>query len=712
MDRAFTHQKERETAHQQEEQHCHYRLKLCVPVLVKIRSSNNLKSFSLLGFWVSKSLRNLYCKARFSNGFCLKRLQFNGMLVNNSAFCDSPGMVLKEEKGEMEGLIEKSNECNREKDTNFDEKKGEVQTFGDLIENKGRESSSSSEFLTSENTGHEEHSHSSSEEESSSPRTLDWPVQKDEAFDCTSTNGATDDGEKSNLDDRKLEKQGSSISGVIETEMMKERFSKLLLGEDMSGCGNGVCTALAISNAITNLCATLFGQLWRLEPLAPEKKAMWRREMEWFLCVSDHIVELMPSWQTFPDGSKLEVMTCRPRSDLYINLPALRKLDNMLLEILDSFDNTEFWYIDQGILAPDADGSTSFQRTLQRQEEKWWLPVPRVPPGGLHENSRKQLQHIRDSTNQILKAAMAINSITISDMEIPESYMEALPKNGKASLGDLIYRYISSDQFYPECLLNCLDLSSELQAIELANRVEASMYIWRKKTNSKPVNSTNRTSSKSSWELMKELMIDIDKRDLLADRAESLLLCLKQRFPGLPQTTLDMSKIQYNKDVGKSILESYSRVLESLAFNIVARIDDLLYVDDLTKHSDHFSSISKVSVIAHKSVTIPYSVPVSNTPYKTAFTTPSLSPGQRVSPVKGDRSPFMTSGKIPQRGLGVKKVLTDYLSIDTKGRVGGNTIEGTDNVIRTTSASQTGIESFGSILETISTPENRFSEIC
>lgn len=36
--------------------------------------------------------------------------------------------------------------------------------------------------------------------------------------------------------------------------MMKERFAKLLLGEDMSGSGNGVCTALAISNAITNLC--------------------------------------------------------------------------------------------------------------------------------------------------------------------------------------------------------------------------------------------------------------------------------------------------------------------------------------------------------------------------------------------------------------------------------------------------------------------------
>nr|TKS14754.1 hypothetical protein D5086_0000039230 [Populus alba] len=44
-----------------------------------------------------------------------------------------------------------------------------------------------------------------------------------------------------------------------------------------------------------------------------------------------------------------------------------------------------------------------------------------------------------------------------------------------------------------------------------------------------------------------------------------------------------MNKIQYNKDVGQSILESYSRVTESLAFNIMARIDDVLFVDDATK---------------------------------------------------------------------------------------------------------------------------------
>jgi hypothetical protein len=53
--------------------------------------------------------------------------------------------------------------------------------------------------------------------------------------------------------------------------------------------------------------ATVFGQLWRLEPLPPEKKAMWRRELDCLLCVSDHIVELVPTWQTFPDGTRLEV---------------------------------------------------------------------------------------------------------------------------------------------------------------------------------------------------------------------------------------------------------------------------------------------------------------------------------------------------------------------------------------------------------------------
>lgn len=175
----------------------------------------------------------------------------------------------------------------------------------------------------------------------------------------------------------------------------------------------------------------MFGELWRLEPLAPQKKAMWRREMEWLLCVSDSIVELVPSVQQLPGGGTYEVMATRPRSDLYINLPALKKLDGMLLNMLDGFSETEYWYVDRGIILGDPKDCDVYMpggRPSIRQEEKWWLPSPKVPPNGLSEDARKRLQQCRDCTNQILKAAMAINSSVLAEMEIPGVYLESLPK--------------------------------------------------------------------------------------------------------------------------------------------------------------------------------------------------------------------------------------------------------------------------------------------
>jgi hypothetical protein len=44
-------------------------------------------------------------------------------------------------------------------------------------------------------------------------------------------------------------------------ENMKEKFAKLLLGDDSSGGARGVCTALALSNAITNLSGILSSML-------------------------------------------------------------------------------------------------------------------------------------------------------------------------------------------------------------------------------------------------------------------------------------------------------------------------------------------------------------------------------------------------------------------------------------------------------------------
>ncbi|XP_071691405.1 rop guanine nucleotide exchange factor 1 [Rutidosis leptorrhynchoides] len=453
-------------------------------------------------------------------------------------------------------------------------------------------------------------------------------------------------------DKKKLKKQPDS--DLSEIEMMKEKFAKLLLGEDMSGGGKGVCTALAISNAITNLSASVFGELWRLEPLASKKKSMWQREMEWILSVSDSIVDFVPSIQQSPDGGTYEVMATQPRADLSLNLPALKKLDSMLISMLDGFSKTEFWYVDRGIVVPEGDNCEAFSarvcggRPSVRQEEKWWLPYPKVPPNGLSEDARKRLQQCRDCTNQILKAAFAINSNVLAEMEIPDAYLESLPKNGKACLGDIIYRYLTAEQFSPDCLLDCLDLSSEHHTLEVANRVEGAIYTWKLKDRKKNINHPKTKHSLWSGKV-KGLVADGDRNTLLAQRAETLLRSLRLRFPGLPQTSLDMSKIQYIKDVGQSILESYSRVMESLAFNIMARIDDIIFVDDATKRcvaSESLSTFNRGGLggrpIQKRMSPSPFSI--QHTPYGSPFATPTFcfsptlirSPGRAPTPVTDD----------------------------------------------------------------------------
>ncbi|KAL7168137.1 hypothetical protein ACSBR2_038558 [Camellia fascicularis] len=374
-------------------------------------------------------------------------------------------------------------------------------------------------------------------------------------------------------------KEGSHLNKdrqPSDMELMKERFAKLLLGEDMSGGGKGVSSALALSNAITNLAASVFGEQRKLEPMSADRKARWKKEIDWLLSVTDYIVELVPSQQKSKDGTSMEIMLTQQRRDLLMNIPALRKLDAMLLDCLDNFkDQDEFWYVSR-----DSDeGEKGSQR-----DDKWWLPTVKVPPDGLSDASRKWMQFQKESVNQVLKASMAINAQILSEMEIPDNYIESLPKNGRSSLGDSIYKSITVEFFDPADFLSTMDMSTEHKVLDLKNRIEASIVIWKRKMHHK--------NEKSSW----GSAISLEKRELFEERAETILLLLKQQFPGLPQSSLDISKIQYNRDVGYSILECYSRVLESLANTVMSRIEDVLYADSLTQNPSLALSKRKLSM--------------------------------------------------------------------------------------------------------------------
>ncbi|MFQ6666579.1 hypothetical protein Gotur_032877 [Gossypium turneri] len=366
------------------------------------------------------------------------------------------------------------------------------------------------------------------------------------------------------------EKPAYSIQSS-DVETMKENFAKLLLGEDITGGRKGVSTALALSNAITNLAASIFGELWKLEPLAEERKNKWRREMDWLLSPTNYMVELVPAKQNGANGRTMEIMTPKARADIHMNLPALQKLDSMLIETLESMVNAQFYYAEVGSRAEGRNKSA-------RESKRWWLPLPQVPKTGLSDTERQKLQCKGKVVYQVFKAAASINENVLLEMPLPSIIRDALPKSGKASLGDDLYKFLTLESSSVDEMLISLNLKSENNALEVINRLEAAVFAWKGRLTEQ---ASGKSPVRKSWSFIKDPISEMDKMELLVDRAEALLHQIKSAYPNLPQTFLDASKIQYGKDVGHSILEAYSRVLKNLAFSIMCRMGEILQEDSL-----------------------------------------------------------------------------------------------------------------------------------
>ncbi|OMO93722.1 Plant specific Rop nucleotide exchanger, PRONE [Corchorus olitorius] len=368
-----------------------------------------------------------------------------------------------------------------------------------------------------------------------------------------------------------------------DVETMKEKFAKLLLGEDVTGGRKGVSTALALSNAITNLAASIFGELWKLEPLAEERKSKWRREMDWLLSPTNYMVELVPAKQSGANGRTMEIMTPKARADIHMNLPALQKLDSMLIELLESMVNTEFWYAEVGSKAEGRNKSA-------RESKRWWLPLPQVPKTGLSDAERKKLQYKNKVVHQVFKAAKSINENVLLEMPVPSIIKDALPKSGKANLSEEMYKVLSLESSSVEEMFVSLNLKSEHNALEAINRLEAAAFAWKERIREE---GSGKSPVRTSWSFIKDPMSEVDKMELLVERAEALLLQIKSRYPNLPQTFLDATKIQYGRDVGHSILEAYSRVVKNLAFSIMCRIGEILEEDHTLSNPNSGANIIK-----------------------------------------------------------------------------------------------------------------------
>ncbi|KAM5586254.1 hypothetical protein ABKV19_005251 [Rosa sericea] len=137
------------------------------------------------------------------------------------------------------------------------------------------------------------------------------------------------------------------------------------------------------------------------------------------------MVELVHSRKNGANGRTLEIMTLKARADIHINLPALKKLDSMLIETLDSMVDTEFGYVEGGSRAEGRN------RTLG-QSKRWWLPSPQVPATGLSDTEKNKLLKQGKVVHQVFKAARTINESVLLEMPVPTIIRDALPKSFEA----------------------------------------------------------------------------------------------------------------------------------------------------------------------------------------------------------------------------------------------------------------------------------------
>lgn len=170
---------------------------------------------------------------------------------------------------------------------------------------------------------------------------------------------------------------------------------------------------------------------------------------------------------------------------------------------------------------------------------------------------------------------LAINDSTLSDMDISDSYLTTLPKVYLYTLLSESFSmcvetvvankvFLSSSFFQIEWASKCRrrdtqetvhgwealsrpayrSISSEHEALELADKVEASLVTWRCKTG-------GLSHSKSSWDMIKDIgdaERGNDKNHILAAPAGGPGACsfVWSRDPELSQTSLEICKIQYD----------------------------------------------------------------------------------------------------------------------------------------------------------------------
>lgn len=119
-----------------------------------------------------------------------------------------------------------------------------------------------------------------------------------------------------------------------------------------------------------------------------------------------------------------------------------------------------------------------------------------------------------------------------------------LKQSGKASLGVDIYYAIAAESIPVEEIFVSLNMETEHYVLDIINRLEGAIFAWKQRMS---YGTVKKSPMRYPWSFVKEHGSEIEKIAVYLERTEALLRLLKIRFPNIPQSFIDVTKVQYNK---------------------------------------------------------------------------------------------------------------------------------------------------------------------
>lgn len=223
--------------------------------------------------------------------------------------------------------------------------------------------------------------------------------------------------------------------------------------------------ARALELAVTTLNANTFGDLKKLEPLAPELEHKWSTELEVLLSMLKEIKEVQPG-----RGYAL-------REDIAKHLPALERCDRSVRHTMRSFAALygHVRYVDRETVAGYSHGG--------RAQRRWWVKVPVVDSKGLHEDVLKVVQEAEIEMRGVFKICHEINVEIVKEIPIPRSFVDSLPRHARSLIPrDLKEGLTTWGMFKVSDYMKDKNIWNKDAAKDIVSSLEKVSLIWEART--------------------------------------------------------------------------------------------------------------------------------------------------------------------------------------------------------------------------------------